>query len=111
MQDPIIVYGANDCPDTQRTTRQLQSLGIPYEYVNVDQDRDAQQQVVEWNGGKRITPTVLLPTGNVTTGETRMSAPSDEELRSTLNERGWIRNAQQPNTTPDYRSGGQTEVE
>ena len=84
MQDRIVVYGADWCPDTQRTRRHLESRGVHYDYVNVERDENADRQVKEWNGGRRVTPTVVLPSGNVVTGENRLAAPSDAELDSRL---------------------------
>lgn len=90
MQDRIRVYGADWCPDTQRTRRQLESLGVAYEYVDVERNDDASRQVEEWNGGRRVTPTVVLPTGNVVTGrgDDRLAAPSNDELEQELRSRG-----------------------
>jgi mycoredoxin len=84
MRDPIRVYGADWCEDTQRTRQQLESLGVAYEYVDVERDEAANEQVKQWNGGRRITPTVLLPKGNVVTGEERLAAPSNDELEARL---------------------------
>ena len=105
MQDRIVVYGTDDCPDTSRARRQLQSLGVPFDYVNVARDQDAGEQVKDWNAGKRVTPTIVLPTGNVADGHTRLSAPSGDELEDTLRERGFVRPSQEPNRNPDYRGG------
>jgi mycoredoxin len=88
MQDKLVVYGADWCADTKRTRHQLESLGVPYEYVNVEQDDAAGRQVQEWNGGRRITPTVVLPTGGAATGEERLAAPSREELETSLRNHG-----------------------
>jgi glutaredoxin len=88
MQDKIRVYGADWCEDTQRTRTQLESLSVPYEYVDVERDDDASRQVQEWNGGRRVTPTVLLPEGNVVTGAARLAAPSNDELERELRGRG-----------------------
>lgn len=88
MQDRIRVYGADWCEDTQRTRRQLESLGVPYEYVDVERDDAASEQVKEWNGGRRVTPTVLLPEGNVVAGNNRLAAPSNDQLESSLREHG-----------------------
>jgi glutaredoxin len=88
MQDKIVVYGADWCEDTQRTRHQLESLGVPYSYVDVDDDRDASEQVKEWNGGRRVTPTLLLPEGNVVAGNNRLAAPSNEELERSLRDHG-----------------------
>lgn len=105
MQDRIVVYGTDECPDTTRARQQLQSLGVPFDYVDVERDRDANEQVKQWNAGKRLTPTILLPTGNVVDGNTRMAVPSAGELEETLRERGYVRAQQEPNRSPDYRGG------
>jgi mycoredoxin len=89
MQDRIVVYGADWCEDTQRTRTQLESLGVPYQYVDVERDELANEQVKEWNGGSRITPTVVLPdAGGAATGTHRLAAPANEELEASLRERG-----------------------
>jgi glutaredoxin len=88
MQDKVVVYGADWCPDTQRTRKRLESQNVPYDYVDVERDDAASERVKTWNGGRRITPTVLLPKGNVVTGEVRLAAPSDGELDDALREHG-----------------------
>src|SRR5205814_1675557 len=37
----ITVYGADWCEDTQRSMRHLRRLGVPYRYINIDEDLDA----------------------------------------------------------------------
>jgi thioredoxin reductase (NADPH) len=37
----VEVYGADWCRDTQRTRRHLDSLGITYQYIDVEQDQQA----------------------------------------------------------------------
>lgn len=91
MMDRIIVYGTDSCPDTQRARQQLQSLGVSFDYVNVDRDPAANEQVKDWNAGKRLTPTIVLPTGNVSDGSTRLAVPSADELADELRDRGWVR--------------------
>lgn len=88
MQDRIVVYGADWCADTKRARHQLESMGVPYNYVDVEQDDAASEQVKEWNGGRRVTPTVLLPEGNVVAGNNRLAAPSGPELEQALREHG-----------------------
>jgi glutaredoxin len=88
MRDRIVVYGADWCPDTQRTRRQLESLDVAYQYVDVEDDAAANERVKAWNGGRRVTPTVVLPSGNVVTGENRLAAPADEELLGRLRDQG-----------------------
>jgi glutaredoxin len=54
----VKVYGADWCEDTAATRNNLDSLGVQYEYIDVDQDTKAQAWITEQNGGKRQTPTV-----------------------------------------------------
>ncbi len=81
----IIVYGVDTCADTLRTRKHLDQKGIRYQYVNLEQDEQADQQVKEWNGGRRITPTVLVK-GAVRT--VRLAEPTNEELDDALQQRG-----------------------
>ena len=56
----ITVYGADWCKDTRRTRAHLYRLGVPYRYVNVDDDLDALDYVKAVTEGTRRTPVVLL---------------------------------------------------
>jgi glutaredoxin len=73
MPGKIVVYGADWCGDTQRTISHLDSLGLEYQYDNIDEDPDGEQIVLEANGGKRKIPVVVV-------GETQLIAPSTSEL-------------------------------
>jgi glutaredoxin len=57
---PINVYGADWCEDTQATRQQLDALGVPYRYINVDLDKAAETFIQSKNNGKRQTPTVEI---------------------------------------------------
>jgi glutaredoxin len=54
------VYGAPDYPDTLRTRRHLDELGVAYRCVDVEGDESASERVKRVNGGKRKTPTMVL---------------------------------------------------
>jgi glutaredoxin len=54
----VKVYGADWCEDTQATRNQLDSLGVPYQYIDVDEDAQAQEWIKRQNNGKQVTPTV-----------------------------------------------------
>lgn len=56
----IKVYGADWCEDTQQTLMDLQALGVPYEYINIDNDEKARAWVIEQNEGRMKTPTVQI---------------------------------------------------
>jgi mycoredoxin len=58
--DVIKVYGAGWCEDTQETRDYLDRIGVTYEYLDVDADPVAKDWVVQHNGGKQKTPTVVI---------------------------------------------------
>ena len=63
MPEPITIYGATDCDDTQRTRERLQALGVPFREVNIDYDPEAACLVRVINGGNQSTPTVVIGSG------------------------------------------------
>jgi glutaredoxin len=79
----IKVYGADWCHDTRRTVKHLNELGVPYEYINVDEDEAAEFLITKLNNGKRVTPTVDL-SGKV------LFEPSDPELDEALKAQGLV---------------------
>ncbi|HEX9982675.1 MAG TPA: glutaredoxin family protein [Thermoanaerobaculia bacterium] len=73
----ITVYGADWCGDTRRAKRHLDSKGIQYNFVDVDQDTAGEQKVIEFNKGKRRIPLVEISSEN---GSELLSVPSESEL-------------------------------
>ena len=73
----VEVYGADWCGDTQRTRRHLDSLGIAYQYINVEHDQQASAWVKQQNDGKERKPTVKI-------GRQVLAEPSDPELEQAL---------------------------
>lgn len=62
MSEPqITVYGAYWCPDCRRSKQFLGEHQVPYNWVDIEQDPEAEQLVVEKNNGKRIIPTIVFP--------------------------------------------------
>jgi mycoredoxin len=57
-----------------RAKQFLERRHIPYEWVDVERDRQAVAYVQEVNGGLRVVPTLLLPDGST------LSEPSNAEL-------------------------------
>ncbi len=81
MPDPssdIVVYGAFWCPDCRRSKQFLGEHQIPYQWVNIEEDADAEQRVIEMNDGKRIIPTIVFADGS------RLVEPSNAELAAKL---------------------------
>lgn len=73
----VKVYGADWCGDTQSTRRQLDSLGVDYQYINVEENEEASEWVKRQNGGRELKPTVSI-------GQTILSVPDEAELNSAL---------------------------
>jgi mycoredoxin len=85
MTFSIIVYGATDCDDTERTRHSLQHANIPFREINIDHDADAERFVIFVNGGYRSTPTVVLGAGKT---KILITEPSNEELQTLLERAG-----------------------
>ena len=77
-QPNIIVYGADWCGDCRRSKRFLNEQNIPFTWIDIDQDKEAEALVREKNDGKRIIPTILFEDGSF------LVEPSDEELANKL---------------------------
>jgi glutaredoxin len=76
--DKIKVYGADWCPMTISAKRHLDSLGVCYKYIDVDEDPQASDWVKQQNAGKEKKPTFDID-GEVLTAPSR--AVVDEKLR------------------------------
>ena len=61
----IIVYGTNWCGDCLRARRVLEKREIQYEWINIDQDKQAERFVLEHNNGMRSVPTIVFPDGSI----------------------------------------------
>jgi glutaredoxin len=56
----LTVYGADWCEDTRRARRLLRRLGVPHDYVNIDEDLSGLERAKALNEGRRRTPTIDL---------------------------------------------------
>jgi thioredoxin reductase (NADPH) len=72
--DPIEVYGASWCPDCRRAKRFLSDQRVPFEWHDIEVDRDGVRIVQERNGGNNVIPTIVFPDGS------HLSEPTNEEL-------------------------------
>ncbi len=61
----ITIYGTNWCGDCRRTRRFLDYHKIPYQWIDIDQDKEAEQFVLKTNRGMRSVPTILFPDGSM----------------------------------------------
>ena len=79
----VEVYGADWCGDTQRTRRHLDRLGVAYQYINVELDKQASEWVKQQNDGKERKPTVKI-------GKQVLAEPSDQALEHALRQEGLV---------------------
>lgn len=77
----ILLYGAADCDDTQRTRAHLQARQIPFQEVSIDEDHEAERFVIFINKGFRSTPTLVFGEGK---RKVILTEPSNEELDAEL---------------------------
>ena len=77
-QETIKVYGADWCPDCHRSKGFLEEQGVAYQWIDVDQDEQAQEYVRQVNNGRRIIPTILFPDGSI------LVEPGNAELAKKL---------------------------
>ena len=79
MADPkVTVYGAYWCPDCRRAKKFLGEQFIPYKWIDIEQDQEAEQYVLRKNNGKRIIPTIVFE------DDSFIVEPSNAELAKKL---------------------------
>lgn len=78
---PVIVYGRRWCAISQMTRRQLERLGVPYDYVDLDRHPEAESRL-SWITGGRVHSPVVYVGGEV------LVQPSSSELRWALSRSG-----------------------
>jgi thioredoxin reductase (NADPH) len=78
IQPEITVYGAYWCPDCRTSKQFLGEHQIPYNWVDIEQDKAGEQFVLEMNQGKRIIPTILFADGST------LVEPSNAQLAAKL---------------------------
>ena len=76
--EQIKVYGTTWCPDCARAKQVFAKLKVPYDWVNIEQDRDAAAYAEKVNGGFKSVPTIVFPDGSV------MVEPSSADLEKKL---------------------------
>ncbi len=80
-QPEIRVYGALWCPDCRRAKQFLDERQIPYEWYDIEKDKEARDYVQQVNNGLRIIPTLVFADGSV------LTEPSNRELAEKLGSR------------------------
>jgi len=70
----ISVYGTYWCPDCRQSKQFLGEHQIPYNWVDIDEDKGGEEFVIKTNNGKRIIPTIIFGDGSF------LAEPSNAEL-------------------------------
>jgi glutaredoxin len=78
----IVVLGRDTCEDTTMSRALLTGRRIPFTYLKVDEDADADAWIRRLNDGGWRTPTILI--GNPDAPDVILREPSDEELLAAL---------------------------
>jgi mycoredoxin len=74
---PLTVYGRRWCGISQMVRRDLDRLGVPYEYVDLDQHPEVESQLSWLTGGTVRSPTIQL-------GDQLLVQPTTQELARAL---------------------------
>ena len=78
VESKVTIYGAYWCPDCRRAKKFLGEQFVPYKWVDIEQDKNAEMYVLEKNQGKRIIPTIVFEDGSF------LVEPSNAELAKKL---------------------------
>jgi len=78
QQNNLTIYGAMWCSDCRRAKRFLDERGVPYTWIDDDQDAAAAAEVTRLNNGMRSIPTLVFADGST------MVEPSNSELARKL---------------------------
>ena len=76
--EKIIFYGTEWCFDCHQARRFFDEHRVPYQWVNIDQDPQAEILVKQVNRGYRSVPTIVWPDGSM------LVEPSNSELAEKL---------------------------
>ncbi|MBD7920193.1 mycoredoxin [Cellulomonas sp. Sa3CUA2] len=74
----VTMYSTTWCGYCHRLRKQLDSVGIPYDVVDIEQQPEAAQFVETVNGGNQTVPTIVFPDGSAATN------PSLAQVRERL---------------------------
>ncbi len=74
----ITLYGAYWCPDCRRSKKFLGEQFVPFKWIDIEEDKEAEQFVLQKNNGKRIIPTIVFEDGSF------LVEPTNAELAQKL---------------------------
>jgi mycoredoxin len=74
----ITIYATEWCWDCRRARKFFDQNGIPYQWVNIDHDKEAEIYVKQTNKGMRSVPTIVFPDGSI------LVEPTNQQLERKL---------------------------
>lgn len=74
----IVMYKSSFCGHSSAVEKWLQKHSVAVEFINIDEDPAAREQVMALNNGYASVPTLLFPDG------TQLTEPSFGQLRAQL---------------------------
>jgi mycoredoxin len=76
--DKIKIYGTAWCPDCGRAKQIFTKLKVSFDWINIEQDKNAAAYVEKINGGFKSVPTIVFPDQSV------LVEPSNADLEKKL---------------------------
>ena len=77
-QIALKIYATDWCFDCRRVKRFLMEMNIHFDWIDIDQDKQAEQYVIQVNRGMRSVPTLLFEDGST------LTEPSESQLSKKL---------------------------
>ena len=59
-KEPILIYSTSWCPDCYRVKAFLKARGVEFREINIEEDAEAEELVLQVNGGRRKVPTLKV---------------------------------------------------
>ncbi|MGE5123201.1 MAG: glutaredoxin domain-containing protein [Acidobacteriaceae bacterium] len=78
MENGITIFGTWWCGDCLRAKRFFDSRKITYTWVDIDQDKGAEEFVLSTNHGMRSVPTIIFNDGSI------LVEPNEAKLKEVL---------------------------
>jgi mycoredoxin len=88
-QERIKMYATPWCGDCRMAKRWFDAHGIPYDYINIEDDDNAAAYVLRINRGMQSVPTIVFPDGSILVepGAHQLAAKCLQEPPRTFTER------------------------
>jgi mycoredoxin len=64
-ENKITMYATTWCGDCRFAKRWLDTHGIAYNYINIEENEQAASYVAEVNNGAHSVPTIIFPDGSI----------------------------------------------